>query len=146
MEEHSEPPSNIAAPSKAGAKAEMDMDKYYLRAATRADAPALTSICLRTADAGKDASAHHAYGELPGLFYAVPYVHLPGAGGFVLVRRGPPAASKEENTDAKDEVDTKEGGAGAEPARRTLPERAGRHDQGAREPFAREAQGQSAAE
>lgn len=63
--------------------------EFYIRPATRtSDAPALSRIALLTADAGKDGSTHHAYGELVGLYFALPYVRdLPGAGGFVLARK-----------------------------------------------------------
>ncbi|KAJ6545108.1 acyl-CoA N-acyltransferase [Mycena vulgaris] len=56
-----------------------------IRRATEADAPALSRICLLTADAGKSAEPLHDYGELPGLVYAVPYVQLPTTWAFVLV-------------------------------------------------------------
>ncbi|THH12541.1 hypothetical protein EW146_g7594 [Bondarzewia mesenterica] len=57
-----------------------------IRPATSADAPALSRICLLTADAGLSAEPLHAYGELPGLVWALPYVHVPGCTwGFVLV-------------------------------------------------------------
>ncbi|KAJ7228523.1 acyl-CoA N-acyltransferase [Mycena pura] len=56
-----------------------------IRRATQADAPALSQICLVTADAGKSAESQHDYGHLPGLVYAVPYVFLPTTWAFVLV-------------------------------------------------------------
>jgi ribosomal protein S18 acetylase RimI-like enzyme len=56
-----------------------------IRKATEADAPALSRICLLTADAGKSAEHLHDYGELPGLVFSVPYVKLPTAWAFVLV-------------------------------------------------------------
>ncbi|KAF8195738.1 acyl-CoA N-acyltransferase [Mycena galopus ATCC 62051] len=56
-----------------------------IRRATIADAPSLSRICLVTADAGKSAETLHDFGELPGLVYAVPYVHLPTTWAFVLV-------------------------------------------------------------
>ncbi|KAJ7094632.1 acyl-CoA N-acyltransferase [Mycena belliarum] len=56
-----------------------------IRRATEADAPALSRICLLTADAGKSAQSFHDHGELPGLVYAVPYVKLPTTWAFVLV-------------------------------------------------------------
>ncbi|KAJ7498776.1 acyl-CoA N-acyltransferase [Mycena latifolia] len=56
-----------------------------IRRATEADAPALSRICLLTADAGKSAHALHDYPELPGLVYAVPYVKLRTTWAFVLV-------------------------------------------------------------
>lgn len=57
----------------------------YIRRAARTDSPALSYICLATADAGKSAESAHSCGELPGLMYAEPYVHLPTGFGFVLV-------------------------------------------------------------
>ena len=56
-----------------------------IRRATLADSPALSHICLVTADAGVSAETLHKAGELPGLMYAEPYVHVPEAFGFVLV-------------------------------------------------------------
>ncbi|KAF8639835.1 hypothetical protein AX17_001090 [Amanita inopinata Kibby_2008] len=56
-----------------------------IRNATERDAPALSRICLLTADAGRSAENLHDHGELPGLVYAVPYVKLPTTWGFVLV-------------------------------------------------------------
>lgn len=56
-----------------------------IRRALLTDAPALSHICLLTADAGSSAASHHDYGELPGLVYAVPYVNLPTTWGFVMV-------------------------------------------------------------
>lgn len=56
-----------------------------IRRATDDDAPALSRICLLTADAGGNAEHLHDFGELPGLVYAVPYVKLPTTWAFVLV-------------------------------------------------------------
>lgn len=56
-----------------------------IRKALESDAPALSRICLLTADAGAPAEHLHDYGELPGLVYAVPYVKLPTTWGFVMV-------------------------------------------------------------
>jgi ribosomal protein S18 acetylase RimI-like enzyme len=56
-----------------------------IRKATEADAPALSRICLLTANAGGSAEHLHDYGELPGLVYSVPYVKLPTTWAFVLV-------------------------------------------------------------
>jgi len=52
---------------------------------TEADKPALSRICLLTAQAGSSAEHLHHYPELPGLVYAIPYTHLPSTFGFVLV-------------------------------------------------------------
>lgn len=57
----------------------------YIRRATSDDSPALSYICLATANAGQSAEASHSCGELPGLIFAEPYVHLPTGFGFVLV-------------------------------------------------------------
>lgn len=59
--------------------------KPYIRRATLADSPALSRICLLTGAAGHSAAASHTFGELPGLMYAEPYVHMGSAAGFVLV-------------------------------------------------------------
>ncbi|KAF9076772.1 acyl-CoA N-acyltransferase [Rhodocollybia butyracea] len=56
-----------------------------IRRALESDAPALSRICLLTADAGTSAESLHDYNELPGLVYAVPYVKLPTTFGFVMV-------------------------------------------------------------
>jgi ribosomal protein S18 acetylase RimI-like enzyme len=56
-----------------------------IRRATKADAPALSRICLLTANAGKSAENLHDYGELPGFVFSVPYVELPTTWAFVLV-------------------------------------------------------------
>ena len=61
----------------------------FIRAATAADSPAVSHICLLTADAGVSAADLHTAGELPGLMYAEPYVHLPECYGFVLVEPSP---------------------------------------------------------
>ncbi|KAF8663440.1 hypothetical protein AX16_001010 [Volvariella volvacea WC 439] len=55
-----------------------------IRRASEGDSPALSRICLLTADAGKSAAALHDFSELPGLVYAVPYVKLPMTWGFVM--------------------------------------------------------------
>ena len=57
----------------------------FIRPAKRTDSPAVSRICLLTADAGVSAADLHTAGELPGLMYAEPYVHLPECYGFVLV-------------------------------------------------------------
>jgi len=59
----------------------------FIRRATVADSADLSRICLLTADAGTSAEHLHSFGDLPGIMYAVPYVHLPSAGGFVLTDR-----------------------------------------------------------
>ncbi|KAI0081834.1 acyl-CoA N-acyltransferase [Panus rudis PR-1116 ss-1] len=59
--------------------------QVHIRRALQSDSPALSRICLLTADAGNSAEHLHTFGELPGVMYAEPYVHLPSAGGFVLV-------------------------------------------------------------
>ena len=56
-----------------------------LRSATLADLPALLSICLKTADSGKDATHLHNLPDLVGEIYAAPYViHEPDF-AYVLV-------------------------------------------------------------
>nr|GAT46078.1 predicted protein [Mycena chlorophos] len=59
-----------------------------IRSACSADAPALSRICLLTADAGKSAEHLHDYPELPGLVWALPYVELPTTWGFVMESDG----------------------------------------------------------
>ena len=49
----------------------------YIREATSSDSPALSRICLLTGNAGQSAEAQHTFGELIGLVFAEPYVHLP---------------------------------------------------------------------
>jgi ribosomal protein S18 acetylase RimI-like enzyme len=48
-------------------------DGFFLRQATAADHGALLSICLKTGDAGKDATAREDDPDMLGLVYAVPY-------------------------------------------------------------------------
>lgn len=57
----------------------------YIRRATKDDSAALSSICLLTANAGQSAERLHTIHALPGLVYALPYVHVPYTVGFVLV-------------------------------------------------------------
>lgn len=56
-----------------------------IRRATEVDIPALSRICLLTADAGKSAERLHDYKELPGFIYSIPYVRLPTTWALVLV-------------------------------------------------------------
>ena len=55
-----------------------------IRKAVESDSAALSKICLLTANAGKSSEYLHDFGELPGLFFAVPYVILPKTWGFVM--------------------------------------------------------------
>ncbi|KAJ7785730.1 hypothetical protein B0H16DRAFT_1753582 [Mycena metata] len=55
-----------------------------IRPATPHDGPALSRICLLTADAGQTAEHLHDFPELPGLVWAVPYLNLPTTWGFVM--------------------------------------------------------------
>ncbi|KZT71621.1 acyl-CoA N-acyltransferase [Daedalea quercina L-15889] len=57
----------------------------YIREARLSDSAALSRICLLTGDAGQSAEHLHECGELIGLMYAEPYVHLPAGFGFVMV-------------------------------------------------------------
>ncbi|EFI27731.1 hypothetical protein CC1G_14654 [Coprinopsis cinerea okayama7 len=59
-----------------------------IRKVTKNDEAALSKICLLTADAGNSAEHLHDFPELPGLVYAVPYVHLPTTWGYVLEEDG----------------------------------------------------------
>ena len=68
-----------------------------IRPATLDDAPALSRICLLTADAGQSAENQCTIKDLPGAVYALPYVNLDSCWGFVLVDSGAPQ-------DARDQV------------------------------------------
>lgn len=57
---------------------------YQWRQATPADRDSLSLICLKTGDAGKDASAIEDDPALPGVIYAVPYQVLEPDLAFVL--------------------------------------------------------------
>jgi len=57
---------------------------FALRQATTADHPALAAICLRTGDAGQDASAREDDPELLGLVYAIPYQRFEPGLAFVV--------------------------------------------------------------
>lgn len=57
----------------------------HLRKATLADEGAVSRICLLTGDAGKSAEHLFKKPEMPGLVYAVPYLHLDSAWRYVLV-------------------------------------------------------------
>jgi ribosomal protein S18 acetylase RimI-like enzyme len=48
-------------------------DGFFLRQATTADHPALAMICLKTGDAGKDATGREDDPDLLGLVYTIPY-------------------------------------------------------------------------
>jgi ribosomal protein S18 acetylase RimI-like enzyme len=56
-----------------------------LRQATPADESAVSRICFLTANAGKTAEGLFKNPELPGLVYAVPYLHLASCWKYVLV-------------------------------------------------------------
>jgi ribosomal protein S18 acetylase RimI-like enzyme len=56
-----------------------------IRPATYADESAVSHICLVTADAGRSAEALFKNKDLPGLVYALPYLHLSSTFQFVLV-------------------------------------------------------------
>jgi GNAT superfamily N-acetyltransferase len=66
-------------------------DGYRLRHARADDRAAMSLVCLRTGDAGRDASAREDDPDLLGLIYAVPYqVHAPE---FAFVIEGPSGVS-----------------------------------------------------
>ncbi|PSS37363.1 hypothetical protein EW026_g414 [Hermanssonia centrifuga] len=67
-----------------------------IRRATAEDSARLSYICLATADAGVSAESLHTAGELPGLMYAEPYVHVPEGFGFVLVDSSKPSEGHED--------------------------------------------------
>ncbi|HTJ58976.1 MAG TPA: GNAT family N-acetyltransferase [Devosiaceae bacterium] len=56
----------------------------YVRLARPADLPALSEVCLRTADAGQDATALYSDPDYPGLVWSAPYVEFEPAHCFVL--------------------------------------------------------------
>ena len=61
-----------------------------IRPATLEDAPALSRICLLTADAGQSAEDLCTVKELAGAVFATPYVNLNSCWGFVLVDSAAP--------------------------------------------------------
>lgn len=63
----------------------------YLRHARPSDSDAVSRICLVTGNAGETAEALLTIGDFVGICYAVPYLNVQHAGGFVLVR---PASSE----------------------------------------------------
>ncbi|KAH7887629.1 acyl-CoA N-acyltransferase [Phlebopus sp. FC_14] len=65
-----------------------------IRPATKLDEPALASICLRSADAGKSAELLHNFPDLPGEVYALPYVNIASTWAFVLVDQSAPESEK----------------------------------------------------
>ena len=67
-----------------------------IRPASLDDAPALSRICLLTADAGQSAESLCTVKDLPGTVYALPYVNLDSCWGFVLVDSGAPQNAGEQ--------------------------------------------------
>jgi ribosomal protein S18 acetylase RimI-like enzyme len=61
-----------------------------IRPAETADTDALFDICLKTADAGKDASALYSDPRLPGFIWAVPYARFAPDFAFVLTEANQP--------------------------------------------------------
>ncbi|MER9215067.1 hypothetical protein NKI54_23850 [Mesorhizobium sp. M0663] len=57
---------------------------FFLRRATTADHAALAMICLKTGDAGKDASGREDDPELLGLLYTIPYQVLEPELAFII--------------------------------------------------------------
>lgn len=62
-----------------------------IRRAHADDLPALYEVCLRTGDAGQDATALHDHPTLLGEIYVGPYVVLPGCIALTAVDEGGPA-------------------------------------------------------
>src|SRR5262245_59042505 len=62
----------------------MSLESYRLRPATSVDLPALYRICLRTGDAGKDATYLQDDADLPGEVFVGPYVMLEPELAFTL--------------------------------------------------------------
>ncbi|CAL1700552.1 unnamed protein product [Somion occarium] len=77
--------------------------QLYIRPARQSDSATLSRICLLTAEAGVSAEHLHTFGELPGVIYAEPYVHLPFAGGFVLVDRSKSSSASLHDDDNNEE-------------------------------------------
>ena len=63
-------------------------DGFFLRQATADDHDALARICLKTGDAGKDATAREDDPGLLGLIYAIPYQVLEPELAFVIEGAG----------------------------------------------------------
>ena len=59
-------------------------DGFFLRQATAADHPDLAMVCLKTGDAGKDATGLEDDPQLLGLIYAIPYQVLERDFAFVI--------------------------------------------------------------
>ncbi len=59
-----------------------------IRRASEADFPALSRICLETANAGKDATALYSDPALPGLRFVIPYARFCPDYALVLEQRG----------------------------------------------------------
>lgn len=59
-----------------------------IRRATAADFPALSRICLETANAGGDATALYSDPALPGLRFVMPYARFAPAFAYVLEQHG----------------------------------------------------------
>lgn len=59
-----------------------------IRRATAADFPALSRICLETANAGKDATALYSDPALPGLRFVIPYARFVPEFALVLEQQG----------------------------------------------------------
>jgi GNAT superfamily N-acetyltransferase len=66
-------------------------DGFFLRQATAADHAALATICLKTGDAGKDATGREDDPDLLGLVYTIPYQVLEPDLAFVI--EGPAGVS-----------------------------------------------------
>ncbi len=64
------------------------MDGFTIRVATAEDEAALSDICVRTADRGKDASDHYSDYQYPGLIWALPYLRFCRDTCLVLTRHG----------------------------------------------------------
>ncbi|CCV13290.1 hypothetical protein MESS4_530096 [Mesorhizobium sp. STM 4661] len=65
--------------------------RFFLRQATEADHPALAAICLKTGDAGNDATDREDALDLLGLIYTIPYQVLEPDLAFIV--DGPAGAS-----------------------------------------------------
>jgi len=61
-----------------------DISQFYVRQAHIEDEAAISDICVRTAASGEDARGNYSRPDLPGMIWAVPYVHYNSEHCFVV--------------------------------------------------------------
>lgn len=61
-----------------------DLSKFFVRTARLEDEVAISDICVRTAASGEDARDSYSRLDLPGMIWAVPYVHFNADHCFVV--------------------------------------------------------------